>query len=62
MGYSKFFIEFYESFFVVLVMGKAEGKEHNWHGHITAVSIAPQFRRMKLAATFMKNIEMLSDL
>lgn len=42
-------------------MGKAEGRDTNWHGHITAVSVAPEFRRMKLAATFMENLENISE-
>lgn len=43
-------------------MGKAEGHDTNWHGHVTAVSVAPQFRRMKLAATFMDYLEKTSEL
>lgn len=43
-------------------MGKAEGRGINWHGHVTAVSVAPQFRRMKLAATFVDFLEKTSEL
>ena len=42
-------------------MGKAEGRDRNWHGHVTAVSIAPDYRRMRLAASFMDNLEQVSD-
>lgn len=42
-------------------MGKVEGRNKNWHGHITAVSVAPEFRRMKLAALFMDNLENISE-
>ena len=45
----------------VLVMGKAEGKDENWHGHVTAVTVAPEFRRLGLAKTFMKFLERVSD-
>jgi len=43
------------------IMGKAEGRNTDWHGHVTAVSIAPEFRRMKLAASFMDNLEQISE-
>ncbi|KAI1732513.1 acetyltransferase (GNAT) family domain-containing protein [Ditylenchus destructor] len=43
------------------IMGKAEGRGENWHGHVTALSIAPQFRRQGLAATFMDNLEKISE-
>ena len=42
-------------------MGKAEGREENWHGHVTAVSVAPEHRRMRLAARFMQNLEQISE-
>lgn len=28
------------------VMGKAEGKGELWHGHVTAVTVAPEYRRL----------------
>lgn len=43
------------------IMGKAEGRGTDWHGHVTAVSVDPEFRRMKLAAAFMENLEKISD-
>lgn len=27
------------------IMGKAEGHGENWHGHVTALTVAPEFRR-----------------
>lgn len=42
-------------------MGKAEGREENWHGHVTAVTVAPQYRRLKLAAKMMKGLEEISE-
>ncbi|KAG2103939.1 hypothetical protein BD769DRAFT_1367181 [Suillus cothurnatus] len=32
------------------ILGKAEGVQTEWHGHITAVSVAPEYRRLSLAA------------
>lgn len=43
------------------VMGKAEGKDKNWHGHVTALTVAPEFRRMGLAAQLMNILEEVSD-
>uniref|UniRef100_A0A914X2C4 N-alpha-acetyltransferase 20 n=1 Tax=Plectus sambesii TaxID=2011161 RepID=A0A914X2C4_9BILA len=43
------------------VMGKAEGRDENWHGHVTAVTVAPMYRRLKLAAKMMKVLEEISE-
>jgi ribosomal protein S18 acetylase RimI-like enzyme len=43
------------------VMGKVEGQGESWHGHVTAVSVAPEFRRQKLAKTLMHLLEEISD-
>ncbi|ETV94894.1 N-alpha-acetyltransferase 20, NatB catalytic subunit, variant [Aphanomyces invadans] len=42
------------------VMGKAEGKGENWHGHVTAVTVAPEFRRLGLAKNLMDYLENVS--
>ena len=42
-------------------MGKVEGKKENWHGHVTAVTVAPDFRRLGLAGSMMNWLEELSD-
>lgn len=42
-------------------MGKAEGRDENWHGHVTAVTVAPPYRRLKLAAKMMRSLEEISD-
>jgi N-terminal acetyltransferase B complex catalytic subunit len=34
-------------------MGKVEGKGDNWHGHVTAVTVAPSYRRQGLAKKLM---------
>ena len=28
------------------VMGKSEGQQENWHGHLTALLVAPEHRRI----------------
>ena len=45
---------------VITVMGKAEGKGENWHGHVTAVTVAPEFRRLGLAKNLMDYLENVS--
>jgi len=42
-------------------MGKAEGKHEEWHGHVTAVTVASDFRRIGLASTMMKLLEGVSE-
>ncbi|XP_076360427.1 N-alpha-acetyltransferase 20 A isoform X4 [Tachypleus tridentatus] len=43
------------------IMGKAEGPGENWHGHVTALTIAPEYRRLGLAATLMAGLEEISE-
>lgn len=45
------------------VMGKAEGsvQKEEWHGHVTAVTVAPEYRRLGLAAKLMSNLEEISE-
>lgn len=42
-------------------MGKAEGRTENWHGHVTALTVAPDYRRLGLAAKLMKYLEDISE-
>jgi len=42
-------------------MGKAEGKGENWHGHVTAVTVGPQYRRIGVAGVMMKFLEDVSE-
>ena len=42
-------------------MGKAEGHGTNWHGHVTALSVAPDYRRLGLAAKLMSGLEEISE-
>lgn len=49
--------------FLLAVMGKAEGSvaREEWHGHVTALSVAPEFRRLGLAAKLMELLEEISE-
>jgi len=40
-------------------MGKAEGGY--WHGHVTALTVAPNYRRLGLAKTLMDELERVTD-
>lgn len=44
-------------------MGKAEGsvEQEQWHGHVTAVTVSPEFRKLGLAAKLMTNLEEISE-
>ncbi|CEG48976.1 n-acetyltransferase 5 [Plasmopara halstedii] len=42
------------------IMGKAEGQGTDWHGHVTAVTVAPEFRRLGLAKKLMDYLENVS--
>jgi N-terminal acetyltransferase B complex catalytic subunit len=44
-----------------LVLGKAEGKGEKWHGHVTAITIAAEYRRLGLARRLMAILEDVSD-
>ena len=46
---------------LILVMGKAEGVAENWHGHVTAVTVAPEYRRIALATRLMSLLENTSE-
>ena len=43
------------------VIGKAEGSQHDFHGHVTALTVAPEYRRLSLARTLMSFLETASD-
>lgn len=42
-------------------MGKVEGHGMDWHGHVTALTVSPDYRRLGLAATLMKFLEDVSE-
>lgn len=43
------------------MIGKAEGRGREWHGHVSAVTVAPEFRRLGLARTLCAELERVSD-
>ncbi|KAH3854821.1 N-alpha-acetyltransferase 20-like [Dreissena polymorpha] len=43
------------------IMGKAEGQGDQWHGHVTALTVAPEYRRLGLAGKLMSNLEEISE-
>jgi len=42
-------------------MGKAEGQGAEWHGHVTAITVANEYRRLGLARKMMNFLELVSD-
>ena len=42
------------------VMGKCEGEGELWHGHVSAVTVAPHFRRQGLARALMQYLHEVS--
>jgi ribosomal protein S18 acetylase RimI-like enzyme len=49
------------AFICCIVIGKAEGNSLEWHGHVTALTVAPEYRRLGLARKMMNLLEMVSD-
>lgn len=43
------------------MMAKTEGKVQDWHTHITAVTVAPEFRRISLASKLCTTLEAITD-
>ncbi|KAF5327756.1 hypothetical protein D9619_004732 [Psilocybe cf. subviscida] len=43
------------------VLGKVEGTGAEWHGHVTAITVAPEYRRLSLARKMMIFLEQVSD-
>ena len=48
------------------ILGKVEGdkkneQKKNWHGHVTAVTVAPYFRRQGLARSLMNFLEYVTE-
>lgn len=44
-----------------IVIGKAEGNGPERHGHVTALTVAPEYRRLGLSRKFMAWLEKVSD-
>jgi N-terminal acetyltransferase B complex catalytic subunit len=43
------------------ILGKAEGEGKLWHGHVTAVTVCPEFRRLGVAKNLMAYLEEVSE-
>jgi len=43
------------------IMGKAEGRDENWHGHVTCLTIRPDYRRRGMAGLLMTFLENISE-
>ncbi|XP_024450484.2 N-terminal acetyltransferase B complex catalytic subunit NAA20 isoform X2 [Populus trichocarpa] len=43
------------------LMGKVEGQGESWHGHVTAVTVATEYRRQQLAKKLLNLLEDISD-
>lgn len=43
------------------IMGKAEGDGNLWHGHVTALTVSPECRRLGLARKLMGILEEVSE-
>ncbi|TFY78392.1 hypothetical protein EWM64_g5623 [Hericium alpestre] len=43
------------------VIGKAEGNQTEFHGHVTAITVAPEYRRLSLGHKMMDLLERVSD-
>jgi N-terminal acetyltransferase B complex catalytic subunit len=43
------------------MMGNLAGEGKEWHGHISAVTVAPMYRRLGLARKLMDEIEEISE-
>jgi len=42
-------------------MGKTEGRSTDWHGHVTALTVGPNYRRLGLARTLMAELERITQ-
>lgn len=67
MGYGVlacFFLSFFKIKivdFTFTVIGKAEGQGPEWHGHVTALTVAPEYRHLSLGRKLMDLLELVSD-
>ncbi len=42
-------------------MGKCDGEEKDWHGHVTALTVAPDYRRLGVGQRLMNHLESVSE-
>jgi N-terminal acetyltransferase B complex catalytic subunit len=43
------------------ILGKAEGNKELWHGHVTAVTVSLEYRRLGIASKLMAFLEDVSQ-
>lgn len=43
------------------MLAKVEGQDEEWHGHVSAVTVAPSYRRTGLASLLMDELERVCD-
>mmetsp|Transcript_1652 Transcript_1652/g.2711 ORF Transcript_1652/g.2711 Transcript_1652/m.2711 type:complete len:174 (+) Transcript_1652:87-608(+) len=43
------------------IIGKVEGNDKLWHGHVTAVTVSPEYRRLGIASSLMAFLEEVSQ-
>jgi N-terminal acetyltransferase B complex catalytic subunit len=43
------------------ILGKAEGDKKLWHGHVTAVTVSSEYRRLGVAKNLMAYLEEVSE-
>lgn len=43
------------------LMGKLEGRGTDWHSHVTAITVSPEYRRLGVARGMMDGFELSSD-
>lgn len=60
-SHSRLLLSLIGSFDIEVVIGKAEGVGIEWHGHVTAITVAPEFRRLSVARNLMDYLEAVSD-
>lgn len=46
---------------IAYTLGKVEGAGEDFHGHVSAVTVAPTFRRLHIGETLMRNLEMTTS-
>lgn len=46
---------------LLVVFGKSEGRGTDWHGHVSAVSVSPLYRRLGMAGKMMRSLEKRSE-
>ena len=47
----------FDHFITFAVLGKVEGEGRSWHGHVTAVTVCPTYRRQRIAQKLMDILE-----